>query len=107
MGQVIGKLIEKAKEDPLKAVSATTGITGVSLATANLITNKQRVKDANRNQKEQLKAMKSLTDALTNVNSTMKDKKVITLKEPETTTNNKEGFFARFRRKNFSIETGS
>jgi len=107
MGQVIGKLIEKAKEDPLKAVSAATGITGVSLATANLITNKQRVKDANRNQKEQLKAMKNLTDALTNVNSTMKDKKVITLKEPETTTNNKEGFFARFRRKNFSIETGS
>ena len=107
MGKVLGKLIEKAKEDPLKAISATTGITGVSLATANLLTNKQRVKDANKNQKEQLNAMKNLTNALTNVNTTMKDKKIVTINKPDDSSAPKsEGFFARFRRKNFSIESG-
>jgi hypothetical protein len=98
----VHKLVEKAKEDPLKAVSAVASTTGLGLASANLITNRKRVSDANKNQQEQLRAMNRLTSALTNVNSTMKgEEEPVSKPKPE-----KESKMKKFRSKYFSVENG-
>lgn len=99
MKQFFNKIVQKAKEDPLKAISASTGTAGLALASANLITNRRRVSDANRNQREQLQAMNRLTNALTNVNSTMKGEETPAVLPTE----NK---FKKFRYKYFSVENG-
>lgn len=97
----VRKLINKAKEDPLKAISATASTTGLGLASANLITNRKRVSDANRNQQEQLRAMDRLTRALTSVDSTMKGTTAPAVTKPE-----QESKMKKFRSKYFSVENG-
>jgi hypothetical protein len=67
------KLVDSAKEDPLKATAAIAGVSSLGVAAANLSFNRKRTNAAEKYQREQLKAMDNLTKSISTMDTSLRN----------------------------------